>query len=173
MACSVTLNGIVRDCAPNVGGLKLVAFANRDDVASITLDSTEGKVSAITMTETGKFKGFYFKKGQASYNQTPQFNEAGEYAGEQGVLAVNFGRQDTSKRVQCAALSIAELYALLQDNNGIYWLVGYDAPVLRTGGESPLGQNATDFNHYGMEFTSNDKQLAYEVPAEVALGVLA
>lgn len=172
MACSQTLNGLVRDCESNAGGLKLIAFANRDDVTTITLDASGNKVTGITMASSAKFKAFYFKKGQASYTQTPQFNEAGEYAGEQGVLAVNFGKQDSTKRAQMAALSVIECYGIAQDANGKYWLLGYDSPLMRTGGESTLGQAATDYNHYGLEMTSNDAQLAFEIEASAATAVI-
>lgn len=167
MSCSVTISGLVRDCEANAGGIKAIYIANRDDVTAITLDSTGAKISAITMATSAKFKGFYFKPGQASANFTGQVNEAGDYAGEDGVVTVNFGRMDTTKRTQIAALSVAEMTVIYTDNNGISWLLGYDAPVLRNGGESTPGTARTDHNHYGVELHSSDNQLPYEVPADV------
>lgn len=172
MACSQTLNGLVRDCEKNVGGIKAIYIANIDDVASVALDSTGEKIGTLTMVTSKKFKGFYFKKGQASMEVTPQFNELGEYAGEQPVITVNFGRMDTTKRAQMNALSLGELAVIVLDNNGMYWYIGYDQSVLRTGGNAQTGSNKTDTNQYALELTGDDNQLPYEVEATVAEGVI-
>lgn len=176
MACSATLSGLVRDCEANAGGVKALYIANKDDVSAIALDTTGAKIDSITMATSGsttaKFKGFYFKPGQATVTLTGAVNEAGEYAGEDGVVTVNFGKMDTTKRTQMAALSVAELVVIYTDNNNISWLLGFDAPVLRNGGESTPGQQRTDHNHYGLELHSSDSQLPFEVPSTVLAGII-
>lgn len=172
MSCSQTLSGLTRDCASNAGGIKAIYIANIDDVTGVTMDTGGSKINTITMASSAKFKGYYFKRGQASLTITPQFNEAGDYAGEQAVVSVNFSKMDTTKRVQMAALSVGELAIMVLDNNGLYWYLGKDHAVLRTGGESTPGQAATDFNHYGMEFTANDNELPFEVASAGATAVI-
>lgn len=172
MACSQTLSGIPRDCESNAGGLKAVYIANYDDVTAVTLDSTGGSISGITMASSAKFKAFYFKPGQASLTLTGVFNEAAEYAGEDGILAMQFGRMDTTKRVQVAAVSVGELVVIVKDNNGKNWLLGKDAPVLRNGGESAFGAQKSDFNHYGVQLHSVDNQLPYEVSDTILEGII-
>lgn len=167
MACSATLSGLVRDCEANAGGVKALYIANKDDVTEIELDTTGAKIDSVTMATGKKFKGFYFKPGQCTITLTGAVNEAGDYAGEDGVISVNFGRMDTTKRTQIHALSIAELVVIYTDNNGISWLLGYDNPVLRNGGESGTGTARTDHNHYGLELHSSDNALPYEVPSTV------
>ena len=144
MACLQTLNGIVRDCLSNVGGVRKVYIANKDDVAGITI--TDDAVSAITMEGGAKFKEYYQKPGRASVTSTPQFNDANEYAGESVVLSLSFPRQDATKRLEVAALSVAELVVVYQDANGNCWLLGYDNPVQRSGGDQVLivGHGADD-----------------------------
>lgn len=166
MACSQTLSGIVRDCNPNAGGLSEIFIANADDVTAVTMDTSGEKIASVTMATGKKFKKFYFKPRQAGITFTPQFNEAGEYAGEDGVLTMNFGRIDTTKRVQVAALSVAELVVIYRDNNGFYWYIGKDAPVLRNGGDTTHGTQKTDYNHFGIQLHSQDKGLPYEVDAD-------
>lgn len=170
MACAQTLNGIVRDCYSNAGGLKAVYIANVDDVTAVTL--TSGAVSAITMASGKKFKSYYFKRGQASMTQTAQFNDAGEYAGENTVLTLNFLRQDATKRLEMAALSVAELYVIVEDNNGNYWFLGYDRPVYRTGGESGSGAALTDTNKYTIELTEVGNELPRSTTSTVVSGVI-
>lgn len=170
MACIQTLSGLVRDCAANVGGIKAVYIANIDDVQEVTL--TSDIISAITMAQGKKFKGYYFKRGQASMNSTPAFNDAGDYAGEDTVLSLTFLRQDATKRLEMAALSVGELAVIVQDNNGNYWYLGYDNPVLRTGGESPSGAAATDTNAYGIELTDRANQLPYSIEDTAVAAVI-
>lgn len=172
MACSATLSGLVRDCEANAGGVKALYIANKDDVSEIELDTTGALIDSVTMATGKKFKGFYFKPGQATVSLTGTVNEAGEYAGEDGVVTVNFSKMDTTKRTQMAALSVAELVVIYTDNNGISWLLGYDAPVLRNGGESTPGQQRTDHNHYGLELHSSDNQFPFEVPSTVLAGII-
>lgn len=172
MACSQTLSGIPRDCEPNAGGIKEIFIANADDVTAVTLDSTGAEISGITMASGKKFKKFYFKPGQAGVTFSGVFNEAGEYAGEDGVLTMNFGRMDTTKRVQVAALSMSELVVIYKDMNGKNWYLGYDAPVLRNGGDSTPGQAHTDFNHYGIQLHSQDNQLPFELDDTTLAGVI-
>lgn len=171
MACLATLTGIARDCLSNVGGVREVYIANKDDVASITI--TSDAVSGITM-ETGKtFKRYYQKPGRASVTSTPQFNDANEYAGEQVTLSLSFPRQDATKRLEIAALSVAELCVIYGDGNGNYWLLGYDNPVVRSGGDAVSGQAVTDTNAYGIELQANENQLPYSVPGTVVAGVIS
>lgn len=170
MACTQTLAGLTRDCAANVGGIKAVYIANIDDVSSVTL--TSGVISAITMDTGKKFKAYYFKRGQASMTSTPAFNDANEYAGEDTVLSLTFLRQDASKRLEMAALSVGELAVIVLDNNGTYWYLGYDNPVFRTGGEAPTGAAATDTNSYGLELTDRANQLPYTINADAVESVI-
>jgi len=171
MSCSATLAGLVRDCSANAGGVKALYIANKDDVTAVTLDANSAQISAITMASSKKFKKYYFKPGQCTATFTGAVNEAGEYAGEDGVISVSFGRMDTTKRTEMAALSVIEMDVIYTDGNGKHWLLGYDAPVLRNGGEAATGAARTDYNKYGLELHSSDNQLPYEVPSAVLSGI--
>lgn len=170
-SCTQTLAGLARDCSANVGGVKNVYIANKDDVASITV--TNDAVSAITMNSSATFKKYYQKRGRASVTSSPQFNDAGEYAGESTVLSLNFPRQDSTKRLEIAALSVAELVVVYEDNNGECWLLGYDNGVVRTGGDAASGTAATDTNQYAIELTDISNQLPYNVPKNVIEALVA
>jgi len=172
MACTQTLSGLVRDCAANVGGVKNVYIANYDDVDTLTIDADANEITAITMLNSAKFKKYYFKRGQASVASTPQYNEAGDYAGENSVLSLTFLRQDATKRLEVAALSVGELAVIYEDNNGQYWYLGSDRPVLRTGGESGSGAANTDNNRYGIELTAYDNALPLSVDSAIISNIV-
>ena len=56
MACAQTLNGIINDCAPSMGGIVEAYIANFADVTGVTV--TDNKVSAVTMASSAKFKKY-------------------------------------------------------------------------------------------------------------------
>ena len=170
MACNTAIVGILRDCESNFGGVKRLLVANYDDVTAVTL--TDGAVSAMTMATGKTFAELYIKPEIASFTSTPQFNDAGDYAGEEGILDAPLHRMDSGKRATVDTMSKNDMRVLFQDGNGKWWLLGYDNPVRRNGGDAATGTARTDTNAYGLQLRSRDNQLPYEVPNTVVEGVL-
>ena len=170
MSCSQTLAGIARDCKPNMGGIAEVYLANRSDVTAVTL--TDGKVSGITMASGKTFFVYQFARGTASMTSTFNVNvENGvNYVGTDLVMA--FNRMETAKRIEVTALAVNDLYAIVKDNNGAYWLLGYDIPVNMGAGEAPTGQALTDRNGYNVTLHDDSRELPYEVLASIISGLL-
>lgn len=165
MACTFTLTGIARDCEVNAGGIKRVLIASYADVLGVT--ETDGVITAVTL-DTGKyFAEYYVRKGVASYTGTPQFNDDGDYTGEDGVLSLVFGRMTTAKRIEVDALSKQDLVVVFQDANGLWWYLGKDYPVTRNGGDTTTGTAQTDRNGYGIDLHSNDNGAPFEVDEDV------
>ena len=165
MSCTITLSGLARDCDVNVGGVKRVLIASYADVTGWTED--DDLIDSITL-DTGKyFAEYVMRKGVASYSGTPQFNEDGDYTGEDGTLTLVFGRMTTAKRVEVEALSKQDLVVVFEDNNGIWWMLGKDNPVNRTGGETATGTAQTDRNAYTVELHSSDNGAPYEVDSSI------
>lgn len=165
MACTFTLTGIARDCEVNAGGIKRVLIASYADVLGLT--ETDGVITAVTL-DTGKyFAEYYVRKGVASYTGTPQFNDDGDYTGEDGVLSLVFGRMSTAKRIEVDALSKQDLAVVFQDANGLWWYLGKDYPVTRNGGDTTTGTAQTDRNGYGIDLHSNDNGAPFEVDEDV------
>jgi hypothetical protein len=159
------LTGIARDCEVNAGGIKRVLIASYADVLSVTV--TDDVISAVTL-DTGKyFAEYYVRKGVASYTGTPQFNDDGDYTGEDGVLSLVFGRMSTAKRKEVDALSKQDLAVVFQDANGLWWYLGKDYPVTRNGGDTTTGTAQTDRNGYGIDLHSSDNGAPFEVDEDV------
>lgn len=170
MACTTTLSGIARDCDVNAGGILNVYIASFVDVVSLT--ETSNVITTITMDTGKKFYQFYQKKNVASYTGTPQFNEDGDYVGEDGVLSLVFTRMDTTKRMQVDALSRQDLAVIFEDANHKCWYLGKDNPVTRNGGDTTTGTAQTDRNGYGVELHSNDLSSPTEVDGSIIAGLL-
>ena len=72
MACTQTLAGIVRDCLPNMGGIRAVYLANFADVASLTV--TSGVITAISMETSKKFYKYDFARNTSSMSSNYAVN---------------------------------------------------------------------------------------------------
>lgn len=170
MSCSQTLSGIARDCKGNMGGVAEVYIANRDDVSAVTL--TEGKVSAITMASGKTFQVYQFNRGTASMTST--YNISAEngtkYVGTDLVLV--FSRMETAKRIEMTALAVNDLYVIVKDANGLFWLLGYDHPVNAGTGDANTGTAIADRNGYSITLHDDSAELPYEVLSSIIDGLL-
>lgn len=170
MSCSQTLAGIARDCSSNMGGIKRVLLANQSDVTTITV--TSNAVSAITMDTGKKFKEYNFRPGTGSMSSNWQVNSENGVAYVQTDLLMIFNRMETAKRVEIIAMAQADLYGIVEDNNGKYWLLGYEEPLNISAGDGLTGTARTDRNGYSVTLTDNGKELPMEVDGSVISGIL-
>lgn len=170
MSCSQTLAGIARDCGANIGGIKRVLLANQSDVTAITV--TTGAVSAMTMDTGKKFKEYLFRPGTGSMSSNYQVNAENGVSYVQTDLVMVFNRMETTKRVEVVALAQADLYAIVEDMNGKFWLLGYDEPVILSAGDGLTGTARTDRNGYSVTLQDNSKELPMEVAGTIISGIL-
>lgn len=164
MACSQTLSGIIRDCAPNMGGILEVYIANKADVASVT--KAQDKVTAISMADSAKFKRFQFKPNTSSLSSNYQVNQENSTTFVQSDLVLVFNRMETAKRIEISALAQGELTAIVKDANGLYWLLGEYEPMVISAGDGLTGTARADRNGYSITLQDNSP----EMPSEVLVG---
>ena len=112
MPCNQTLSGLVRDCEPSMGGIAEAYIANFADVTGVTV--TTGKISAITMASTAKFKKYAFTKATGNFTSNYAINaENGTKYVETDILFV-FTRMETAKRVEINALAQSDLCVIVK-----------------------------------------------------------
>ena len=167
MACAQTLAGIVRDCNPNMGGLRSVYLANFADVDSITV--TSSVVTAITMVSSKKFYKYEFVRNTASMSSNYAVNaENGTTYVETDLLMV-FNRMDTTKRLEIVALAQGELVAIVEDNNGNMWYLGHDEPLTLNAGDGLTGTARADRNGYSVTLRDNSLEMPFPFTGTVPL----
>ena len=174
MACSsITLAGINTGCKDNMGGIKEVYIIKRDYIESITLSNNQ--ISAITVSVVDPtaptpvdqpWSTYKFRKGTSQFTSTLTTDDAAGTMSFETVLALQFAKQDTAKRLEVLALCMDEVAVIVLDNNGKYWYLGYDNPVCATAATAQTGTSFGDFGGYDVELTDNSKELPYEVKAE-------
>lgn len=165
MSCSQTLAGIARDCFPSIGGIVEVYIANFGDVSSVT--AAEGKITAIAMAASAKFKRYAFTRNTGSMTSTYTFDKANGVQFVTTELLMQFNRMESAKRVEIAALALGELAVIVKDANGVCFYLGKDEPVLGSAGDGQTGTARTDANRYTITLQDNSAELPYEVDAEI------
>jgi hypothetical protein len=164
MSCVQTISGILRDCAPSMGGIKRAWVANYDDVAAIT--ETTGKVSGLTM-ETGKtFKEFAFRKGSSSFTSTLNVDAANGVSYVSTEINLVFSKMESQKRVEMAALAVGELAVIVEDMNGTLWYFGKDEAVVASAGDGQTGVARTDRNGYSITLLDNSASFPLEATSD-------
>lgn len=172
MACNnVTLGGISLDCG-NVGGLQAVYIAPITDVTGVTVSVTGDTISAIGMASAKKFMKYSFKRGNANFVSTGNKSDAASTYFVETVLTAQFNKMETAKRKDMVALASVNSYIIAQDNNGIYWFIGYG----NFGGAGNVtgnsGAQMADANQYTLTITAQTAELPYEVDSAAVLLVV-
>lgn len=159
MACTQTLTGISRDCLGNNGGIRKVWLANYDNVASLTVSA--GAITAITMSNSEKFKLYEFARNTSSLSSNYAVNAENGTSYVESDLLMVFNRMDTSKRLEIVALAQGNLVAIVEDNNGNKWYLGKDFPVTINAGDGLTGTARGDRNGYSITLRDESAQLPY------------
>ena len=171
MACNQTLNGLVRDCQPSMGGIVEAHAINREYIEEVS--AQEGVVKTITLTNGEKFKSYYFNRNTGSMTSNYTLDPATGVRYVTTDLALQFNRMETAKRVEVTALAQNELALIVKDANGKYWLLGKDEPVMATAGEGVTGTARGDRNGYGITLQDTSLEMPYEVDAALVASLIA
>ena len=165
MACNQTLSGLVRDCAPSMGGIVEALIANSIDVTGVTIQ--DNLVSAITMAQSAKFKRYAFPRNTGSLSSNYTIDQATGVRYVASDLVLQFNRMETAKRVEMSALAQNDLVVIVKDANGKYWYLGYDEPVNATAGDGLTGTARADRNGYSITLQDNSLEMPYEVDPSI------
>ena len=157
MACTQTLSGISRDCLGSNGGIKAVWLANWDNVASLTESS--GAITAITMSNSEKFKKYEFPRNTSSMTSNYAVNAENGTSYVETDLVMVFNRMDTTKRLEIVAMAQGLLAAFVEDNNGNVWYLGHDYPVTINAGSGESGTARGDRNGYSITLRDESNEL--------------
>ena len=169
MSCNQVLSGIPRDCEGSIGGVKRVLFINHDALGKVTVNEETGVVTAIEAV--GKFQEYIPKKDTASFASALEVGE-GDNRAFVATLVMNFGKLTASKRVSVLPLLVNELAAIVEDNNGVFWLVGKNIPLQATEGGLNSGTTISDTSAFTVTMTDRSVTLHHTVDPTIVEGLL-
>ena len=64
-------------------------------------------------------------------------------------------------------MATGEMAVIVKDNNGKFWYLGYDEPVMASAGDGQTGTAASDANRYSITLQDQSLAFPYEVEASV------
>lgn len=158
---SQTLNGIAVPCEGSQGGI--VEAYGRIYADDIYTEATEtqgeetinlGVISAVAGTKAD-WKVYHFRKNSSSMTSTLNIEPANGVNFVETIVNLVFSRMDTEKRVEMAALALADMALIVKDANGNYYALGKDEPVTASEGTGETGTARTDGNRYSISLVDN------------------
>jgi hypothetical protein len=172
-----------------MGGIKTVYIANFGDVEEklmVELDpetrepikDEDGKtkdvdvITKITLAEGKKFKTYQFRKGTSSMNSELTADETNGLNFVTTTLNLVFTKMETAKRIEMAALSIAQLAVIVLDSNGIYWYITPDEYASASAGTAETGTAKGDRNAYSLTLTTENTSYPIEINKEAVEAVI-
>jgi hypothetical protein len=179
MSCSLLTSGWAKGCKDNAGGLKRVLIANTIDVVSFTEGTTgslatpTGEITAITMDAGAVFYEFVPNKMSSNWVENIQSNAQNGTIGYEQVLTMIFAKNEAAARNRVSLLGQSEVYIIVEDYNGKYFLLGEFNGCELTGGSSSSGTALSDLNGWTLTFTAMEPDPAKEVNADIIAALLA
>lgn len=171
MACALTQGFTTFDCKDNVGGVKAVWFINYSDVTAVT--EASGVVSAITKASGKVFYKYLLVRNTASFTETITGNiENGTVFFDQSLVVV-LNKLQANTRNEILLLSRNTMMAVVEDQNGKYWLAGKLNGLDLLTGSAGTGTAAGDRNGYSLTFSGSEREMAVEVSSTVISGLTA
>lgn len=166
-----TLQGMNTQCKESsFGGIKEVAVALYDDVASVSVDSGTSLLTP-TMVSGKKFAQYKLLKSTGGLTSTLNTSETSTsyFTNE---VTLQFMRLETAKRIEIQALMMAACAVMVKDANDKWWYLGKDNYVEASAGSAQTGTAASDANHYELTLTDTSAELPYEVDPTVIENII-
>jgi hypothetical protein len=160
--CELTSGYSIPACNQGTGGLSDIWIGSWSGSTTLVLDVNSVVTGATTAPPMYAFE-------MDSETATFTENETGVAPGAFGgifytqVLNLQFNRNSSSIRNKIMLLSQTKVYAIVKDNNGVYWLLFHEAGGRAASGTGGVGKMMADPNSTSIEFQSNSSVKAYEV----------
>lgn len=168
MACALT-QGYSLGCRDSAGGIKSVYLIEFDNVSGIT--EASGTVTAIAKANGGRFYKYNLQRATGSWKET--YNDSAENGTSfhTQALSIVLNKMQAATSQEIKLLAQNRLIAVVETNNGKYWLLGDENGLQRAGGEAGSGTQFGDRNGYTLNFETYNVDPASEVSSGIISGL--
>jgi hypothetical protein len=174
MSCNC-IEGIVKTCDNNIGGIKKLWLWDIKDQTNIGEDLTGWTISALTVSSgtcANPIQEYEFIRNGSNYIEETliDLDNGSTYVND--TLNLIFTRREAAKSKSLKILSEGQRYlaGIVLDNNGLYWYFS-DLQLSATGEGS--GTAKGDGSKYSVTLVGGVKELAKEVSASNVALLLA
>ena len=165
-SCALT-TGFYLDCRDSIGGVKSVRLAGLQEYEALSATIVDGAVTVIPATAT------FYKYEQLK--ETSSLTETINGSSQNGTVyftpevVIVLSKLDVTKRNEIKVLSQQRLVAIVEGNDGSYWLVGYENGLELNAGTSATGTAFGDLSGYSLTLSGMEKEpMVSMIPADVA-----
>lgn len=166
MACTLS-TGRALPCKDSVGGIKAVWFADYGTLGTLTIDGTDGELTAISGSPD-LFR--YDVKGNSSMEQTINADRANGTSFYTQTLNLTLTKLDLGTRFELIDVVRARPHVFVEDYNGNYFLLGAVHGCEATGGTIVTGAAMGDLSGFTLTMTAEETLPAYFCVASVVTG---
>lgn len=163
MSCEA-LEGIVKSCDNNSGGIYKVWINQQDNIDSFTLNSTlTWTIDSITLTDPANiYTEFEIRRNTGSYTEEAAIDLINGSSYYTKTITLMFHRRDQSKSQSIKVLGAGQQYlnVIIQDANGKNWFFPF---MQLTGAAEGSGTARADGSKYSVTLLSEEEYLSYEV----------
>lgn len=172
MSCEA-LEGIVKSCDNNSGGIYKVWINQQDNITGISLDNVlTWTIDQITLNDPlNTYTEFEIRRNTGSYTEEAAIDLVNGSSYYTQTITLMFHRRDQSKSQAIKVLGAGQQYlnVIVQDANGKYWYFPY---MQLTGAAEGSGTARADGSKYSVTLTAENEFLAYEVLESVVNSVI-
>lgn len=172
MSCLLSM-GRAEACKDSIGGLKNVYFANFDiEAADVTYDVTDTDLITAITGISSLYK--YELKGNSTFVQNINSSRENGTTFFEQVLTLELKAQDAATTKEIKLLAYSRPHAIIETNNGQYFIAGLLRGMDVTGGTIENGTALADYNGYKITLSGQEKTPAnhLDCATESALATL-
>ena len=162
MACNITA-GRLEGCKDSVGGLNAIYFINYGAMGELSI--TDETVTGIAATTPDAFK--YDLKGTSAFEQSLTSSRDNGTTFAEQTLTVSLKKQDATTHKEVKLLAYGRPQILIEDNNGVVWLMGEEFGSEMNASAS-TGGSLGDKSGYELTFSAMEKGLAKQYTGVIA-----
>ena len=167
MGClsNFTLKGIKLDCNPVLAGIKRV-YLGYNDQLTITPDpqTQTATIAAKDGAEaTAKLYAYDVVANTGGLTSTITKNEQNGTRYYTNTIAMQFTRLEAAKHLEVQAMAAEALVAVVETNDGKYWVVGADSYLSATETNVQTGSSFDDLNGYTISLAARSAYLPFEI----------
>ena len=160
-----TLKGITLDCNPVLAGIKRV-YLGYNDQLTITPDP-QTQTATIAAKEgaesTAKLYAYDIVANTGGLTSTITKNEQNGTRYYTNTIAMQFNRLEAKKHLEVQAMAAEALVAVVETNDGKYWVVGADSYLSATESNAQTGSSFDDLNGYTISLAARSAYLPFEI----------
>ena len=160
-----TLKGITLDRNPVLAGIKRV-YLGYNDQLTITPDP-QTQTATIAAKEgaesTAKLYAYDIVANTGGLTSTITKNEQTGTRYYTNTIAMQFNRLEAKKHLEVQAMAAEALVAVVETNDGRYWVVGADSYLSATESNVQTGSSFDDLNGYTISLAARSAYLPFEI----------